>query len=321
MKIRAVRVLLPGTRPSGYTGAQKVAIKFAELLNKIVPTEIWTYKTREEGTNFLDLKNIPEDEDIIWIVAWGLNANHLLNILKKRKAIYFAQAAKWRIIVPISIPILCGSHFIMAYWAQKAPHNPIYLYKHIIDKNCRNANLDRDIDVLYIRRKSTAYLKDVLITELQKHCNVYISKKFVPKSEVFKLYNRSKVYLYSSELIFPLVEGFGLQPLEAMVCGCTVFSNLKGGLSDYLDPGICGNKLETYSKEYDIKRILEAVNSHTGHNPNEKNLLNSYSEEGFYKRMAVIWPEIVKYLEFKDKSPPSSWSKDSISSILSRFRF
>jgi len=48
-----------------------------------------------------------------------------------------------------------------------------------------------------------------------------------------------QVYLYDSAEYWAqqrVSEGFGLQPMEALACGCQVFSSVNGGLSDYLDP-------------------------------------------------------------------------------------
>jgi hypothetical protein len=51
---------------------------------------------------------------------------------------------------------------------------------------------------------------------------------------------------------------YGLSRLEAMACGCTVFSSINDALSDYLDPGFNCHKLCVYSKQYDIEPILTA---------------------------------------------------------------
>nr|WP_231599416.1 glycosyltransferase [Crocosphaera watsonii] len=45
-------------------------------------------------------------------------------------------------------------------------------------------------------------------------------------------FNRSKVYLYDSAEYWAqqrVSEGFGLQPMEALACGCQVFSSINGG--------------------------------------------------------------------------------------------
>jgi glycosyltransferase involved in cell wall biosynthesis len=77
-----------------------------------------------------------------------------------------------------------------------------------------------------------------------------------------ELFNRSKVYLYDSAEYwaqYRLSEGFGLPPMEAMACGCQVFSSLNSALADYLDPGFNCQKIGVYSTAYDVERILAAV--------------------------------------------------------------
>lgn len=192
----------------------------------------------------------------------------------------------------------------MSHFAVQAPTSPLYLVEPSLDPSCRNLNLDRDIDVLYLSRKSTEYLDSILVPKLQKRCKVHIQQEFVSRNELYQLYNRSKVYLYSSQQPpFGLGEGFGLQPLEALACGCSVFSNLHGGLSDYLDPEICGYKLETFSLEYDVNRILKRVKEYTGENQKSEYLREKYSEKSFYDRMEVIWPEIEEFFKIIDREP------------------
>ena len=315
-----IRVLIPGMR---MCGGLFVAIKLAALMDRIIPTHVFTYIDKEAEFPFLNMKQIPEDEDIVWLITWGPHVNHLLERLGDRKVIYYAQSVGWRISIPIGVPIFCVSSFVMSKWMEDAPYNPLYLVEPVLDPNCRNLHLDRDIDVLYISRKSTQYLDKILVPELQKYCKVYVHEQFVPEyTEVLRLYNRSKVYLYSSEnpIRYPRgiqwVEGFGLQPLEAMVCGCTVFSNLYGGLSTYLDPAICGHKLGIYSLEYDVNRILRAVHSHTGKNPKSEYLRQRYSIRNFYRRMKIIWPEIEGFFQIKAET-----SQTIISNLICNHSF
>jgi glycosyltransferase involved in cell wall biosynthesis len=76
------------------------------------------------------------------------------------------------------------------------------------------------------------------------------------------LFNRSKVYLYDTAEYwaqYQVTEGFGLPPMEAMACGCQVFSSVNGALADYLDPGFNCAAIGTYSTAYDVERILAAL--------------------------------------------------------------
>ena len=54
-------------------------------------------------------------------------------------------------------------------------------------------------------------------------------------------------------------EGFGLPPVEALACGCVVFSSLNHALADSLDPGLVGHQIGCGSLESDLERIQAAV--------------------------------------------------------------
>ena len=76
------------------------------------------------------------------------------------------------------------------------------------------------------------------------------------------LFNNSKVYLYDSSEYWRargLSEGFGLPPLEAMACGCVVFSSLNNALSDFLTPGETSHQLGCGSINFDVQQIAAAV--------------------------------------------------------------
>jgi glycosyltransferase involved in cell wall biosynthesis len=54
-------------------------------------------------------------------------------------------------------------------------------------------------------------------------------------------------------------EGFGLPPIEALACGCVVFSSLNHALADSLDPGRLGHQLGAGTLSADLERISAAV--------------------------------------------------------------
>ena len=54
-------------------------------------------------------------------------------------------------------------------------------------------------------------------------------------------------------------EGFGLPPLEALACGCVLFSSFNHALADTLDPGLLGHQIGCGSLEADLERISAAV--------------------------------------------------------------
>ena len=61
--------------------------------------------------------------------------------------------------------------------------------------------------------------------------------------------------------IGPGLDGFGLQPLEAIVCGCAVFTTVSGGPCDYLDPGVNCSQISGDS-DRDLAAILSSVSTH-----------------------------------------------------------
>jgi len=54
-------------------------------------------------------------------------------------------------------------------------------------------------------------------------------------------------------------EGFGLPPIEALACGCVVFSSLNHALADLLDPGLLGHQIGCGTLEADVERITAAA--------------------------------------------------------------
>ncbi len=301
-----IHLLLPGISNKKWKcGALLTGIRMAQLLESHAPTQIVTYIDREKDHAYLDDILSSADKSSVFICAWGGHVNSLITRLQGRRVAYFAQSVIWKIDLPVNVPVLCVSRFIMAYMMDRAPHNPLFLLGPVIESNCYDYQLERDIDVLFLERKSTEYLNDQLVPSLQDKCKLLIMTKFVSQQELFKLYNRSKVYLYSSApRASGAVEGFGLQPLEAILCGCVVFSNLDGGLSDFLEPELNSFKVETYSLAYDMKRILAAVkNQKSSLAPDYKRLQQTYSEEAFHQRIERILSEFDSFFNYAESSP------------------
>jgi glycosyltransferase involved in cell wall biosynthesis len=175
-------------------------------------------------------------------------------------------------------------------------------------------------DVLVQTRKSSEYLLQELVPTLQKHCSVSIVSSYV--EDLPSLFNRAKVYLYDSAQYWAqqgVSEGFGLQPMEALACGCQVFSSLNGGLSDYLDPSFNCYKIAGFSQEYDVQRILKAINEPAKFTLSEQ-VLAEYRAENVTRRLEVILQDINYFFDSRqdNASPIKSLTKIRLAKLLAR---
>lgn len=300
--MRKLYFLLPGTDANFTCGGLFAELKTLSIAQKICDAEVVTYRQRESDKLFLDdvLKE-PNLKNVIFVLSWGFDVGKLAPSLKSHNAIYHAHSAGYGFKLPASIPIITVSRNTMGYWGQLAPNSLIYYLPNQISDEFINLNVTRDIDVLVQVRKSSSYLIKDLIPALKEKCNVYVVDSFI--KELTSLFNRAKVYLYDSAEYWALqgvTEGFGLQPLEAMACGCHVFSSVNHGLSDFLDPGFNCYKIAGYSKEYDLQRILKVVSSSEAFNLSN-DFLHEYRLDNITRRLQVILSELNEFFDHKQQ--------------------
>lgn len=259
--MRKLYFLVPGTGGKFACGGLWAELKTMHLARQVCDAEVVTYRQREKDTLFLDdLLGQPNLEQAIFVISWGFDVPRLAARLGQQQVVYHAHSADYGFHLPPAIPIITVSRHTLGYWGQRSPNALIYyLPNQISDEFCQH-HRQRDIDVLVQARKSSTYLMQQLIPALQADCNVCVVNSYV--EDLPGLFNRAKVYLYDSAEYWAqqgVTEGFGLQPLEAMACGCQVFSSINGGLSDYLDPGFNCHKIAGYATDYDLQRILQVV--------------------------------------------------------------
>ncbi|GBO56680.1 hypothetical protein APA_5015 [Pseudanabaena sp. lw0831] len=300
--------MLPGTTNKFACGGLWAELKTLELAKKFCAAEVVTYRQREKDYLWLDDLLDSDDtfralDDAIFVMSWGFDVVKLAPKLKRLNAIYHAHSAGYGFNLPSSVPIITVSRNTLGYWGQRSPHSLIYYLPNEISNKFQNQEnshwSDRDIDVLVQARKSSSYLMKQLIPALQKQCRVEIVDRYVEDLE--GLFNRTKVYLYDSAeywAVQNVTEGFGLQPMEALACGCQVFSSVNHGLSDYLDPAFNCYKIAGYSQEFDMQRILRVIQT------NQKlslspTVLDEYRAENIIMRLQVILEELNEFFDHK----------------------
>ena len=299
--MRKLYFLLPGTTGKFGGGGLWAELKTIKLAQNICDAQIVTYKQKESNYLFLaDLLKVAERDRIIFVVNWGFDVPKLISQLNKYHIIYHAHSANYGFTLPANIPIIAVSRNTMGYWGEQSANSLIYYLPNQLGTEFYDTKKSRDIDVLVQIRKSSQYLKKQLVPALQTLCKVQIIDHYV--EDLAALFNRSKIYLYDSAeywKINQVTEGFGLPPLEALACGCQVFSSVNHALADYLDPGFNCHKIGCYGLDYDVQRILQTIKANE-----QPQLSNSFWDEyradNLTIKLKVILEEINHFFDLQD---------------------
>ena len=244
-------------------------LQTAGLVGALRPTELVTYRQREPDHPFLAdlLRREPAPGDALWVVSWGFDVPKLLRQLHGRPVAYHAHSSGYGFSLPPAVPVLAVSRNTLAYWGEKASRNPLFLVPNALQPKWLErgergeARGRRPIDVLVQQRKSSRYLIETLVPELRGvGLKVELQSGWV--DDLVDLFNSATVFLYDSADYWRgrgVSEGFGLPPIEALACGCVVFSSLNHALADTLDPGLLGHQIGFGSLAADVERISAAV--------------------------------------------------------------
>jgi hypothetical protein len=279
--LRPVRFLVPGTTGKFRCGGLLVELQTARLVSRIAPVEVVTYRQREPDHPYLDdlLSAEVSPGEALWIVSWGFDVPKLLRRLKGRPTAYHAHSSGYGFALPPGVPVLAVSRNTLGYWGNRAPRNPLFLVPNalepqwlergarpgragsVMSAGTANAAARRPIDVLVQQRKSSSYVLKQLLPALRaRGLRVEVQSGWV--DDLVDLFNSATVYLYDSADYWRgrgVSEGFGLPPIEALACGCVVFSSLNHALADLLDPGRLGHQIGCGTLEADVERIAVAV--------------------------------------------------------------
>jgi Glycosyl transferases group 1 len=298
---RKLLFLLPGTTQKYFCGGLVAEMKAMKLAQQVTEAAIVTYRQREPDKLFLpDLLAAGPRLNQIFVVSWGFDVPKLVKQLQGHHVMYHAHSSNYGFRLESHVPIVTVSRNTLGYWGQQAPHSPLYYLPNEISPEFVNRHQDRDIDVLVQVRKTSSYLRKSLIPALSEQCKLQVLDGFV--DDLAGIFNRSKVYLYDSAeywAIQGLTEGFGLPPLEAMACGCQVFSSVNHALADYLDPGFNCQKIGIYNTGYDVQRILHSLTQPPAPLPAE--FLQPYQEESIVQRWQSILLEVNDFFDYQEK--------------------
>jgi hypothetical protein len=312
----SIRVLVPGTGPRFRCGGLSVALQTARLLSQLRATEVVTYRAREPAHRFLDDLLNQEDApgEALWLVSWGFDVPRLLKRLHGRFSVYQAHSSGYGFDLPPGVPVVAVSRNTLGYWGDRAPRNPLALVPNAlepqwIDRGAREASLlrgsdPRPIQVLVQQRKSSPYVLKQLVPALRaRGLRVEVQDGWV--DDLVALFNDATVYLYDSAEYWRgrgVSEGFGLPPLEALACGCVVFSSFNHALADLLSPGDTAHQIGQGTLQNDLQRIQAAVDDPLAWLPQPdqlEGLLEQVSEVRWLER----WGQTLDWIDSMGQAP------------------
>ena len=269
---------MPGTTGQFRCGGLLVEQQTAGLVGALRATELVTYRQREPDHPYWEdlLRREPAPGSALWVVSWGFDVPQLLRRLRGRPVAYHAHSSGYGFSLPPGVPVLAVSRNTLGYWGERASRHPLFLVPNAlqpkwVERGARSLRLDpgpegearprRPIDVLVQERKCSAYVLTELVPALRRAgLRVEVQSGWV--DDLVDLFNSATVFLYDSADYWRgrgVSEGFGLPPIEALACGCVVFSSLNHALADTLDPGRLGQQIGCGTLAADVERIQAAV--------------------------------------------------------------
>ena len=297
---------------SSQWGAERVSRAFLQAFDEMLPAR-WVDHNDHYGLNGRLAPNeliicnfgdngVKQAKQILSNKSWWINDT----IPERPKVVLLAQeygVDKLNLKeLPEGVPVLCVSKWLVSQWASLSPGRPLFYLPPPIEIPV-SVDVKKDIDVLIFDRKSNKTYSDRLLKLLEGKCEVKVLGKEddrtnYQRAQLCDYFARSKVYVYcvSPILGWGAPEALGLQPLEALLCGATVFSNLYGGLTNSMVPGV--NMHQLIDPEHDAKRILRSISKFEIDFKEVEKVRKHYSREETFKRLRILLGELDFYFEF-----------------------
>jgi glycosyltransferase involved in cell wall biosynthesis len=256
---RPVAILVPQRTAGTYSGGHLTQLRLAEALAPVADVSVIEYDIRRPRSAIEHHREVLNDSFVICGV--GSHIQRLAALLASERVVYWANSVGWFNSLDSRIPILAASRYTLGYLGEICPDSFLAYLPNPLPDEFTNERRERTIDVLVQRRKCSEYVLEVLVPELRK-TGLSVTVLDKPVDSLADYFNRSRVFLYDSRdhwLRHNLSEGFGLPPLEALACGCVVFSSVNAGLSDFIDPGVNAFKIAAGSLGQDVAQITSRV--------------------------------------------------------------
>ena len=303
MVLRPLRFLVPGTTGRFRCGGLQVEQQTARLTAALRPTQVVTYRQRQADLPFLGdlLKGEEAPGQALWIVSWGFDVPKLLRQLAGRPVAYHAHSSGYGFDLPPATPVLAVSRNTLGYWGDRSPRSPLFLVPNALEPQWlergdragaqgpgAGAGPGDATGSAPARRRPIDVLHTLVPALRARGLEVVVQDGWV--DDLVDLFNSAAVVLYDSADYWRgrgVSEGFGLPPLEALACGCVLFSSLNHALADMLDPGRLGHQIGAGTLEADLEAITAAAAEPAAWLPAPEalaGLLASGSEEALLER-------------------------------------
>jgi len=131
---------VPGTGARFRSGGLNVALQTSRIVRQLYPTEVVTYRVRQDNHPFLfDLLNRETSPgNALWLISWGFDVPKLVKQLNGRPMLYQAHSVGYGFDLPPGLPVVAVSRNTLGYWGSRASRNPLFLVPNALEQQWIN---------------------------------------------------------------------------------------------------------------------------------------------------------------------------------------